>query len=159
MEYRPVGPHARWSRRPAHPHASRPAGGGLETLRTADDRCGTFRDEGGRDDWLNDVVTECLAAVNRGVDLHGICMFPAVDMPDWHTGEWLNNGIADLVEQPDGTLKRVPFEPYVAALHQWQRKLGRATALDDDPFDSPVDLADVVEAARTLAPKADADWH
>jgi beta-glucosidase/6-phospho-beta-glucosidase/beta-galactosidase len=39
---------------------------------------------GGRPDWLNDVVCECLAAVNRGVDLHGICLFPAVDMTDWH---------------------------------------------------------------------------
>jgi hypothetical protein len=115
--------------------------------------------EGGRDDWLNDVVGESLAAVNRGVELHGICMFPAVDMPDWHTGEWLNNGIADLVLQPGGDLKRVPFRPYVEALHSWQRRLNRPEALDADPFDTAVDLNDVVRAARDLRPKADADWH
>jgi beta-glucosidase/6-phospho-beta-glucosidase/beta-galactosidase len=52
--------------------------------------------EGGRPDWLNDVATEALAAVARGVDLHGICLFPAVDMTDWHTGAWLHMGIADV---------------------------------------------------------------
>jgi hypothetical protein len=26
-----------------------------------------------------------------------VCLFPAVDMPNWHTGEWLHNGICDLV--------------------------------------------------------------
>ena len=115
--------------------------------------------EGGREDWLRDVVQEGLAAVNRGVDLHAICMFPAVDMPDWHTGEWLNNGICDLIAQPDGALKRVPFQPYVDELRRWQRELKRVTVLDEDPFDQPVDLEDVVEAARRLSPKADADWH
>jgi beta-glucosidase/6-phospho-beta-glucosidase/beta-galactosidase len=115
--------------------------------------------EGGRDDWLNDVVTESLAAVNRGVDLHGICMFPAVDMPDWHTGEWLHNGIADVERLPSGALMRKPFLPYVQALHGWQRRLNRVTELDEDPFDAPVNLEDIVKAARELDPKADADWH
>ena len=115
--------------------------------------------EGGRDDWLNDVVHECLAAENRGVELHGICMFPAVDMPDWHTGKWLNNGICDLVPQANGDLKRVPFQPYVDALHDWQRRLNRVTALDEDPFVSAVDHDDIVRAARELAPQADSDWH
>jgi hypothetical protein len=94
-------------------------------------------------------VQESLAAVNRGVDLHGICMFPAVDMPDWHTGKWLKNGIADVVELADGSLMRVPFVPYVEALHSWQRRLNRATELDEDPFDKPVDLNDIVKAARS----------
>ena len=115
--------------------------------------------QGGRDEWLNDVVNEALAAVNRGVDLHAVCMFPAVDMPDWHTGKWLNNGICDLVLQPDGSLQRVPFQPYVDALRGWQTRLNRVTQLDDDPFDQPVDLEDIVRAARELAPKADRDWH
>jgi beta-glucosidase/6-phospho-beta-glucosidase/beta-galactosidase len=113
---------------------------------------------GGRPDWLNDVVSESLAAVNRGVDLHGVCLFPAVDMPDWHKGGWLHNGIADLEELPDGSLMRVPFPPYVAALKAWQTRLKRVTALDDDPFDKPVDLADIVAAAQEMRPEADVDW-
>jgi hypothetical protein len=53
----------------------------------------------GRAAWLKDVMEESLAAVEEGMDLHGICLFPAVDMPDWHTGQWIHNGICDLVEE------------------------------------------------------------
>jgi hypothetical protein len=113
---------------------------------------------GGRPDWLNDIMCEGLAAVNRGVDLHGICLFPAVDMTDWHTGEWLHMGIADVEPIGAGTLMRKPFLPYVQALHRWQERLGRPTALDPDHYDQPVALDDVVAAARKLDLKPDANW-
>jgi hypothetical protein len=115
--------------------------------------------KGGRPDWLNDVVTESLAAVARGIDLHGICLFPAVDMTDWHNGEWLHMGIADVERLPSGALMRTPFVPYVEALHTWQRRLNRPTELDEDPYSAAVDLADIERAARELRPEADADWH
>jgi len=114
--------------------------------------------KGGRPDWLNDIVGESLAAVNRGVDLQAVCLFPAVDMPDWGTGEWVHNGIADLERLPNGSLMRVPYVPYVDALRRWQKRLNRVTELDEDPFDTAVDLADIVQAAKELAPKADKDW-
>jgi beta-glucosidase/6-phospho-beta-glucosidase/beta-galactosidase len=113
---------------------------------------------GGRPDWLEDVTCESLAAVNRGVDLQGICLFPAVDMQDWHSGEWLHMGLADVEQLPNGVLMRKPFVPYVERLHQWQKRLNRVTRLDEDPFDTPVDLADVKRAAKELRPRADADW-
>jgi beta-glucosidase/6-phospho-beta-glucosidase/beta-galactosidase len=112
----------------------------------------------GRPDWLRDVMEESLAAVNQGMDLHGVCLFPAVDMPDWHTGEWLHNGICD-VEERDGQLARVPHQPYVDELRRWQKELNRVTRLDEDPFSNPVDLEDVVRAARRLQPRPDHDWH
>ncbi len=113
---------------------------------------------GGRPDWLNDMVCESLAAVNRGVDLHGICLFPAVDMTDWHNGKWLHMGIADVEELPSGALMRKPYVPYCEMLRRWQKRLKRVTELDEDPYDQPVNLADIVEAAAEYAPKADADW-
>ena len=112
----------------------------------------------GRPAWLNDVMEESLAAVDRGIDLHGVCLFPAVDMPDWHTGEWLHNGLCDLAEDADA-LRRVPYAPYVDELHRWQRLLNRVTALDADPRSDPVELQDVVEAARRLQTRPDQDWH
>ena len=112
----------------------------------------------GRVDWLRDVMNEAMAAVNQGMDLHGVCLFPAVDMPDWHTGEWLHNGICDL-EPRDGDLARVPYQPYVDELRRWQRELNRVTAVDEDPLSDPVELQDVVDAARRLQPQPDANWH
>src|SRR5919112_2120251 len=111
----------------------------------------------GRPAWLKDVMEESLAAVARGIDLHGVCLFPAVDMPDWHTGEWLHNGICDLVDE-SGDLRRIPFEPYVQELRRWQKILNRVTELDEDPFSDPVELQDVVDAAERLQTQADRDW-
>jgi hypothetical protein len=114
--------------------------------------------KGGRPDWLNDVTTEALAAVARGVDLHGICLFPAVDMQDWHERQWLHNGIADIQVLPNGTLMRTPFLPYVQALRHWQDKLNRVTQLDADPFDRPVNLEEIAEVAREIGAKPDTNW-
>lgn len=112
----------------------------------------------GRAEWLRDVMEESLAAVNLGMDLHGICLFPAVDMPDWHTGNWLHNGICDLVLE-NGRLRRIPYQPYIDELRRWQRELNRIEKLDADPLSDPVQLTDVVDAARRLRPDPDANWH
>lgn len=112
----------------------------------------------GREDWLRDVMDESLAAVDGGIDLHGVCLFPAVDMPDWHTGEWLHNGLCDVVPEGD-VLKRLECEPYIAELRRWQKDLNRVTELDDDPFSDPVELQDVVDAAHRLNKKPDQNWH
>ena len=111
----------------------------------------------GRPAWLKDVMEEAMAAVNAGIDFHGVCLFPAVDMPNWHTNEWLQMGICDVVDE-DGTLRRVPFEPYVQELRRWQKELNRVTELDEDPFSDPVDLEDVVAAAKRLQPQPDKNW-
>jgi hypothetical protein len=92
------------------------------------------------------------------VDLHGICLFPAVDMTDWHTGKWLRMGIADVERLPSGTLMRTPYPSYVGALHRWQQRLERATSLDDDPFSDPVDLALVAQVADEMDAAQDRDW-
>jgi beta-glucosidase/6-phospho-beta-glucosidase/beta-galactosidase len=112
----------------------------------------------GRSAWLKDVMEESLAAVTQGIDLHGICLFPAVDMPDWHTGQWLHNGICDVVPEGD-TLRRVPDAAYVEELRRWQRELNRVTELDDDPFSDPVELQDVIDAAYRLRKQPDQNWH
>jgi hypothetical protein len=82
---------------------------------------------------LKDVMEESLAAVASGIDRHGICLFSAIDMLDWHTGQRLHHGICDLVA--DGTdLRRVPDPACVEELGRWQRELNRVTVLDQDPF-------------------------
>jgi beta-glucosidase/6-phospho-beta-glucosidase/beta-galactosidase len=111
----------------------------------------------GRASWLRDVMGESLAAVRRGMDLQGVCLFPAVDMPDWHSGEWVHNGICDVVEA-DGDLRRVPNPEYVAELRRWQTELNRVTQLDEDPFSDPVELQDVIDAAQRLNVQPDKDW-
>ena len=114
---------------------------------------------GGRPDWLNDLMHESLAAVRQGMDLQGICLFPAVDMTDWHKGDWLHMGLADVEPLPSGGLMRKPFLPYLQMLERWQNRLQRVTSLDEDPFDTEIDLADIRRAAQAVQAKPDADWH
>jgi hypothetical protein len=90
-------------------------------------------------------------------DAQGVCLFPAVDMPDWHSGEWVHNGICDVVEA-DGDLRRVPNAEYVAELRRWQTELNRVAELDEDPFSDPVELQDVIDAAQRLNVQPDKDW-
>jgi len=111
----------------------------------------------GRAAWLKDVMEESLAAVEDGMDLHGICLFPCADMPDWHTGQWLHNGLYDL-QQNGEELRRVPCDPYIAELRRWQKELNRVTVLDEDPFSDPVELQDVIEAAHRLKTQPDKNW-
>jgi hypothetical protein len=112
----------------------------------------------GREDWLRDVMDESLAAVDAGMDLHGVCLFPAVDMPDWHTGEWLRNGLCDLVPEGD-ILNRVECQSYVEEIRRWQKELNRVTVLDADPLSDPVELQDVIDAAKRLKKQPDKNWH
>jgi hypothetical protein len=74
---------------------------------------------------------------------HGVCLFPAVDMPDWHTGHWLHNGLCDLLDE-GGTLHRVPAQRYVDELHRWQRLSNRVT--------------EVVQAAQRMKLQPDRNW-
>ncbi len=111
----------------------------------------------GRAAWLKDVMEESLAAVEDGMDLHGICLFPCADMPDWHTGQWLHNGLYDL-QQNGEELQRVPCDSYIAELRRWQKELNRVTVLDEDPFSDPVELQDVIEAAHRLKTQPDKNW-
>jgi beta-glucosidase/6-phospho-beta-glucosidase/beta-galactosidase len=158
MEYRENGPHA--SLEP-HDERIRPLGDLLtyawERYRRPMIVGETSGLREGRPDWLCDIVQESLAAVRKGIDLHGVCLFPAVDMPDWHNGEWLHNGLCDLVEE-NGRLKRVPFQPYIEELRRWQKRLNRVTELDEDPFSDPVDLADIKKAADEMKMTSDKDW-
>ena len=159
MEYRETGPHA-----PLPPGDDRisPLCDMLDTVWQRYRRPMIIGETSGlgkgRADWLRDVMGESLAAVRRGMDLQGVCLFPAVDMPDWHTGEWVHNGICDVVEA-NGDLERVPNPRYVDELRRWQKELNRVTELDEDPFSDPVDLQDVVDAAHRLDIQPDKDWH
>lgn len=102
-----------------------------------------------RAEWLRMTMEESFKALNSGIDLHGVCLYPCVDIPDWQTDEWAKIGIFDIHDEE--SCERVPCEPYIEELHRWQRTLDQPEHVDADSFGQKwgrVELEEVHKHAR-----------
>lgn len=81
-----------------------------------------------RPQWMDMIGKECVAALQMGVPLWGVCLYPILDRPDWDflDQEWHRSGLWDAVVQPDGPPLRVLHEPYAKALHKAQTRVAKA---------------------------------
>jgi hypothetical protein len=71
----------------------------------------------GRARWIREIGAEVAAAIEDGVPVQGVCLYPLIDRPDWDDpSHWHNSGLFDMVQEPDGTLRRVLNEDYAAGL-------------------------------------------
>ncbi len=92
----------------------------------------------GRARWLDDVAASAQRAMARGVALQGICLYPALDRPDWEDPvRWHRSGLWDVdgshhacaaahAEPPEaaaGALRRSLHLPLAQQLARWQRVL------------------------------------
>ena len=85
-----------------------------------------------RAEWLRMTVEECFKALNAGVELHGVCLYPFVDVPDWWTQEWARIGIYDVADKAE--FARVACDPYIAELRHWQRLLDQPENVEPDGY-------------------------
>jgi beta-glucosidase/6-phospho-beta-glucosidase/beta-galactosidase len=102
-----------------------------------------------RGEWLRMTMQESLKALNRGVDLQGVCLYPCVDIPDWNTNEWAKIGIYDIHDPT--TLERIPCDDYLNELRRWQNLLDQPQVLDDDKAGS-IQLSEVKDLAKKWEP-------
>lgn len=103
-----------------------------------------------RDEWLRMVMEESLRALNSGIDLQGICLYPCVDIPDWQSGQWARIGIYDIHDSK--THARVPCAPYIEELRRWQNVLAHPEQIGPERLRDEhlglVRLAEVRHCAR-----------
>jgi hypothetical protein len=103
-----------------------------------------------RGEWLTMTMEESMRALNSGIDLQGVCLYPCVDIPDWNSGEFARIGIYDL--QDTHTCERIPCEAYVAELRRWQKILDHPEHVEPDALDreglGTVQLAEVRQHAQ-----------
>ena len=85
-----------------------------------------------RAEWLRMTVEESLKALNAGVDLHGICLYPFVDVPDWWSQEWAKIGIYDVADKD--SFARVPCDSYIEELRLWQKLLDQPENVEPDGY-------------------------
>ena len=110
-----------------------------------------------RAEWLRMTMEESLKALNAGVELHGVCLYPFVDLPDWWTQKWAKIGIYDIEDR--SSLERVPYDPYIAELRRWQKLLDQPENVEPDGFGHQwgrVQLAEVRHYATEWAEKSSA---
>ncbi|HEX6645317.1 MAG TPA: hypothetical protein VF037_11610 [Gemmatimonadales bacterium] len=82
----------------------------------------------GRAAWLREVTGEVVRAIELGVPLHGVCLYPLVDRPDWENADhWHRSGLWDVVPDAYGELRRVACEPCLAELRRSVERVGRMT--------------------------------
>lgn len=76
-----------------------------------------------RASWLRYVVDEVEAALDEGIPLRGLCLYPILGMPEWHEQDtWVAMGLWDLVEHK-GMLQRRLHKPTYEALKDARRRL------------------------------------
>lgn len=99
-----------------------------------------------RAEWLDMVMQESLTALNDGIDLQGVCLFPCVDMPDWQSGQWAKIGIFDIQDRE--ACDRIACQPYIDELRRWQQILDRPNNVEPDELDHGVHRVQLEEVRR-----------
>lgn len=109
-----------------------------------------------RPPWIDFLAREAARALELGVDLQGICLYPIVTSPDWEDPTaFFDGGLFDLSPQADGRLERVLARPVGEALRRAQAELDPRNLptgdLDPEPEprpDAPLQLVRPTERAR-----------
>jgi beta-glucosidase/6-phospho-beta-glucosidase/beta-galactosidase len=80
----------------------------------------------GRAEWIREMSDELCLAIDAGVPLEGICLYPIMDRFEWEDPtHWHNSGLWDYELEPNGDFRRVLNAEYAAELLLSQEKLAR----------------------------------
>lgn len=80
----------------------------------------------GRAEWLDEVATEVQLALAEGVPVHGLCLYPIFDRPDWEREDhWHHSGLWDhcVTGSASEPWPRRLDLAYASALARWQVRL------------------------------------
>jgi hypothetical protein len=70
-----------------------------------------------RAEWFRFVAEETQIAIDQGVPLHGLCLYPIVNHPGWEDGRHCHNGLWDYA---DDTGSRPLHEPLADAILEFR---------------------------------------
>jgi beta-glucosidase/6-phospho-beta-glucosidase/beta-galactosidase len=89
----------------------------------------------GRAAWIREMTDEVGLAIDAGVPVEGVCLYPIIDRFEWENpSHWHNSGLWDLERGPDGNYKRVLNDEYAAELWHSQMKLAQKGYGSHPPF-------------------------
>ena len=89
----------------------------------------------GRAEWLREMADELCRAVDVGVPVEGVCLYPIIDRFEWdNPNHWHNSGLWDFTRDAEGNFQRVLNGEYAAELWDSQMKLARKGYGAPPPF-------------------------
>ena len=78
----------------------------------------------GRAEWIRELTDELCLALDAGVPVEGICLYPIIDRFEWENPDhWHNSGLWDFEKDAAGVFKRVLNPEYASELWHSQAKL------------------------------------
>ena len=80
----------------------------------------------GRAEWIREMTQEISLAIDAGVPVEGICLYPVIDRFEWSDpSHWHNSGLWDFERDAEGNFVRVLNNEYAAELWHSQMKLAQ----------------------------------
>ena len=89
----------------------------------------------GRVEWLSEILSECHRAMQNGVPLLGMCIYPIIDRPDWDDlSVYFDCGLYDLDVHKnriphDGSIKTVRLMQQMIRHYQQQKNIGYTNSI------------------------------
>jgi beta-glucosidase/6-phospho-beta-glucosidase/beta-galactosidase len=78
----------------------------------------------GRAAWIRELTDEIVIAIEAGVPLEGVCLYPIIDRFEWENpSHWHNSGLWDVAPDSKGRLHRVLNRTYAAELRRSQARV------------------------------------
>ena len=81
----------------------------------------TGAEDGLRRSWFRYVCQQAEAAIARGVDLQGICLYPILNHPGWEDDRHCYDALWDY---PEADGQREIYKPLAQELRYWQKRFG-----------------------------------
>ncbi|NUR55032.1 MAG: hypothetical protein HOQ29_11335, partial [Acidobacteria bacterium] len=89
----------------------------------------------GRAEWLREMTDELCLAIDAGVPVEGVCLYPIIDRFEWdNPSHWHNSGLWDFARNDRGEFVRVLNNEYAAELWHSQFKLAQKGYGTPPPF-------------------------
>lgn len=76
-----------------------------------------------RSQWMREICNQTRIAVKKGAKIHGICIYPVIDRPDWDDiSKWCFAGIWDL----DAERNRIPNLTYLRTMNRLENQFSNS---------------------------------
>ncbi|MEO5898347.1 MAG: beta-glucosidase [Vicinamibacterales bacterium] len=81
----------------------------------------------GRAEWIREISDELALAIDAGVPVEGVCLYPVIDRFEWNNpSHWHNSGLWDYTLDSDANFVRVLNTAYATEFWRSQLKLSQA---------------------------------